>query len=130
MNKKIELKESSKQNPMGSGEPLESQVGSGGQPDMLHKISNSQSGCGMRSNKSISSVEPEVKKREQLSLSLSPSLSHSEGDREIEREEDVVLDSNKVASSQSINLPCTHGCCNGNSLNCLECRKEKSDNQT
>ena len=63
------------QNLMGSVESLERQVGSVGQPVMDHKSSISHSGCGMRSNKSISSVDPEGKRREQLSLSLSPSLS-------------------------------------------------------
>ena len=76
---------------MGLVVPLESQVGSGGQPDMLYKSSISHSGCGIGSSKSISSMDPEGKWREQLSHSLFPSLSHSEGDREREKERGLFL---------------------------------------
>ena len=53
-----------KQNPMDSGEPSESQVGLGGQPDMLYKSSISHSGCGIRYHKSTSSVV--IKKSNQM----------------------------------------------------------------
>ena len=62
--KRIKLNESGKQNPMGSGGPLESQVGSVGQPDMLYKSSISHSGCGIRYHKSTSSVV--IKKSNQM----------------------------------------------------------------
>ena len=76
MSSKIKLSELSEQNPMGSVEPLESQVGSVGRVGMLHKSSISHSGCGMGSSKSSSSVVSEGKWREQLSLSLPLSLNH------------------------------------------------------
>ena len=81
-NKKIKLNESREQNLMGSVELLERQVGSVGQPDMVYKKSSiSHSGCGMGSHKSFSIVDSKEKRKEQLSLHLSPSLSHSKGDR-------------------------------------------------
>ena len=64
MSSKIKSNELSKQNSMGSVESLESQVGSVGQPGMLHKSSISHSGCGMGSSKSSSSVDLEGKGRE------------------------------------------------------------------
>ena len=57
--KRIKLNESSKQNPMGLGESLESQVGSVGHPGMLYQSSTSHSGCGMGLNKRINSGDPE-----------------------------------------------------------------------
>ena len=104
-NNKVNTKDDKQveQNLVGSGEPLESQDGSGGHLDMVHKgSSGSHSGCGTRSYKQgnlqsktqtrvlggmqCGILKSNKKGRAQLSLSLSPSLSHSEGDREIESE--------------------------------------------
>ena len=74
------------QNPMGSVESLESHVGLVGQTGIVYKSSISHSGCGIRSNKSISSVDSEGKRREQLSLSLPLSLTLREIGRDRERE--------------------------------------------
>ena len=76
----------SEQNPKGLGEPLESQVGSVGQPGMVHRCSISHSDVGNESTKSSRSKDPEV-------------------DRE------TVIDK---CLALSLNVTCTHGCLNGN----------------